>query len=428
MIDSQKLASAYSEELTLLLNNAVEQTVFESSGQKILQVSQLQHLYSRAATFSARRLLSNAQPKLDERIFAELVDLLRSLLSAYIVDGKIGNGLFFLMGGTTGLSLIQFTHGLIRLAAIWSSSQAAQLLCEWADGAPVRYRSGAVLSGLSLDDALMLGEGIHFEALPTSSKELASHLPLVTFFDLGHDLLGDLKVTFDCSAGPVFSKEIDNVSTCEKTCPFGIAPADLVDILCEVLSLSCNNHVAWKLQWSDCEVLQILGMVTGPHSSRSTDYAFGHAPRISQEHSSQVLELLTKRIDDRDKNKRIDLAISRWTGSKKPGPLADQFIELRIALEALYIKEGSHELGFRIANHGAWHLGSSFEERCQYQRVLHKAYGKASSAVHAGVISTTKADRDLLLEAQDLCRDGILKRLYESEEPNWKEVILGKER
>jgi len=30
------------------------------------------------------------------------------------------------------------------------------------------------------------------------------------------------------------------------------------------------------------------------------------------------------------------------------------------------------------------------------------------------------------LMAQDLCRKGIMKRMNESEEPNWNELILGK--
>ena len=39
------------------------------------------------------------------------------------------------------------------------------------------------------------------------------------------------------------------------------------------------------------------------------------------------------------------------------------FDKLRIALEALYLKGFDDELGFRVANYGAWHLGADFDQR-----------------------------------------------------------------
>ena len=136
--------------------------------------------------------------------------------------------------------------------------------------------------------------------------------------------------------------------------------------------------------------------------------------------------MLSKRDAEGHSRGSVDLAISRWMRSKRPdASLSDQFIELRIALEVLYLGGSVGELRFRLATHGAWHLGADFSERREYQQTLRDAYDLASKAVHAGDVENTRENRQLLTDAQDLCRKGILKWLYESEEPNWNEMILG---
>ena len=103
----------------------------------------------------------------------------------------------------------------------------------------------------------------------------------------------------------------------------------------------------------------------------------------------------------------------------------DKFIDLRIALEALYLERLEGEMGFRLATYGAWHLGRSLAERREYRAVLRKAYQVSSKAVHSGELSNTEQTRDLLAQAQDLCRRGILRRLGEKQKPKWENIILG---
>ena len=111
--------------------------------------------------------------------------------------------------------------------------------------------------------------------------------------------------------------------------------------------------------------------------------------------------------------------------SKRSADIVDQFIELRVALESLYLPGGRDGLRFQVSNHGAWHLGGDFCERCEIQKTLRDAYDVASGAVHADRVATVEKHRDLLLAAQNLCRRGILKRLDEDREPRWNELILG---
>lgn len=127
---------------------------------------------------------------------------------------------------------------------------------------------------------------------------------------------------------------------------------------------------------------------------------------------------------------KLRIAVDRWRRSKFPGArLEDRFIDLRIALEALYLKdfanEHSQEMRFRLALIGAWHLSESLEERRTYRTVLRDAYDRASGAVHPGEVSR-EAEVDLVL-AQQLCRRGILKLLLEGAPSDWSDLILGAE-
>ena len=59
------------------------------------------------------------------------------------------------------------------------------------------------------------------------------------------------------------------------------------------------------------------------------------------------------------------------------------------------------------------------------RETLRKAYRDSSSAVHGGKLRYAAKDPGFVSSAQDICRDGIVKRLGETERPKWDEMILG---
>ena len=123
-------------------------------------------------------------------------------------------------------------------------------------------------------------------------------------------------------------------------------------------------------------------------------------------------------------------AISRWMKSKdRRQSLGDCFIDLRIALETLslrdFLNEHSQEMRFRLSLFGAWHLGSNLGDRRRIRKRLREAYDVASGSVHSGVLADTSVNRALLSDAQDLCRRGILKILREGHPHDWGDLILG---
>ena len=100
--------------------------------------------------------------------------------------------------------------------------------------------------------------------------------------------------------------------------------------------------------------------------------------------------------------------------SKNPADgLVDQFVDLRMAIESLFLQdfanENSQEMRFRLALFGAWFLGTDFQDRKLIRKTLRAAYDRASGAVHTGEIEFNTENHELLADAQDLCRRGILK-------------------
>ena len=122
------------------------------------------------------------------------------------------------------------------------------------------------------------------------------------------------------------------------------------------------------------------------------------------------------------------IAVDRWRRSKRASAsLEDAYIDLRVALESLYLKdflnEHSQEMRFRLALFGAWHLATDLDDRRSIRKSLRDAYDTASGAVHAGEVADEA--RASLSGAQDLCRHAILKLLLEGPPRDWGDLILG---
>ena len=123
---------------------------------------------------------------------------------------------------------------------------------------------------------------------------------------------------------------------------------------------------------------------------------------------------------------RTRVSVSRWKSAMGPmGGLADRFIDLRIALECLFLhQQPGPELKFRLAVNGAWLVGESGTDRRQVWDTLRFAYDLASSAVHQGTVKDNKQNRATLEKALAVCRKGILKVLDEGSVADWTDLIL----
>ena len=220
-----------------------------------------------------------------------------------------------------------------------------------------------------------------------------------------------------------------------------------LDIVCSALSLQANRHVEHSVNWHDFPEAAAFYLTTpGPwslgmqhleqirwkqiayHDQNSgvtlvpSDDTFPQC--LDQDELARLLEALRK------PDRKIQIAVERWSRSKHPvARLEDQYIDLRIALELLYLKDfanaHSGEFRFRLSLIGAWHLGKDLDERRYIRKTLRDAYDTASKAVHLGELPSTAA-KDLSLQ-QDLCRRGLLKLLLEGPPDDWGDLTVGAE-
>ena len=338
---------------------------------------------------------------------------------------------------------------LVRGAAVLGTERVFNLVSGWVQGKPVEYRSSTLIRELYIDEDLVPLDGVHISSLPRSSDTLPGNLPRIDSL-LKADYLGRTVASLDTCAMPAFLHpdilHEDNGVRVASASGFGFPH------IYKALSLVENNHIEPGIFWNDYLELSSLclsyraNIWSFPDSSHSRPLPSGTLRRFDDVTDAETIILPEGSISNIDReelrdalkavaglnSRELNLAIERWSKSKRSkSNLEDSFIDLRIALEALYLKdftnEYSQEMRFRLALFGAWHLGDDLEKRQTIRKTIRDAYDGASGVVHGRDLEYNESNRKLLADAQDLCRQGIL-RLIEEGIPSpeeWGDLILG---
>ena len=227
------------------------------------------------------------------------------------------------------------------------------------------------------------------------------------------------------------------------------ASADtLLHPLCDSLSLTCDSFVHASLWWNDYGQVSAFSRPQTNRSWRTPPYVYDsrtgvawstnpntgtvrvtnndlRVPRLTLDQLQKAWDIHHALERRSRSDNRFRIAVSRWMRSIRPDlEQSDHFIDLRIALEALYLDGDPGEQTFRLAIRGAWHLGSDSAMRTDIRKKLTEFYRLASRVVHGTVPSQGP---ELLSEARKLCRMGILKAIGENQRPDWDALILGHE-
>ena len=385
-----------------------------------------------------------------EDLLAQLIGHVRFLLEKYIdpATGRMGHAFPIIGSGDTehtasqdnGLlavawtsSVDTFARALIAGAAVIGLEQTINLMIGWLRGCPVQYRTSALLHGRPVERAATLVEGINIEVLPHS----IDNLPVCLRSDdrvSPHDYVGRAMVSIDCTAAPpLFRPDPDHLKR--------MVHADTminldITTICQGLSLVSNDYIDAGTCWHDYGDLSLFSLNSadthwriGPSGLRNRPYAslslnrnlntgviglvIEEEPRheLNVGEIGQMLSALAA-LKRQGSHATVFTALSRWMKSKDPyeNPV-DQFIDLRIAMESLYARSSRPDLRSRVARCGAEHLGTTCNERQAIQKKLRDAYDRASRAVHGSTSVGTRGDLALLSDAQDLCRQSIIKLL-----------------
>ena len=369
---------------------------------------------------------------------------LRSVLSAFVepTEDIVGHGLHWvrasgtrmtkgfasgLYGSETVSKVKDLAEVLIVAGGCLGADAVIRMLLQWLEGEPLRYCTCTLLPGVDVNGKLQR-DGVCVERLADSSEELPASLP-VENSQAVHEFLQGVVMSVDTCAGPALFLPEGRENRKQKIRPWCVlGDGDrLLDSFCESLSLAVNYCVQRKWVWMDYGDLTAFGFGRSGLSG-GPGYAGDIWSKVllDQKVLDRAWEIHSKRRQGSKKTRRLETSIDRWMKSKdKSSRLSDRFIELRIALEALYLDGDRAELRFRLATNGAWDLGATPSQREAYHKVLRSTYDVASQAVHTGHVKEEESNMILLEKGQNACRKGILKRLGRNGAPDWLRLVLG---
>ena len=425
----------FMQELIDSLDNCVRQSAFVSNRVGKIGGADYRRLF-RERRWGETTWMHWAASELEisDALVTDIAAKLEPVLAKFVHPrtGRFGNGSFRLWGGPMRQAhptVAEYAKTLITAAARIGAPGVVALLLGWAAGEPLRYRTNSLLEGAVVDEELHLTEGIRLSKLPTSGADIPASLPPFLMGATVFDVIGGVVMSIDCEMFPaLYLPDVDESgqmleSKGRLVLASGQVPNLSENNFCESISLASNGYVDWFLQWRDFGLLEAFTDMPSGTSHKVRSGARG--TKVSQAGLDDALKIHRARYDRSGPKENLELAMNRWIRSKRPGTDLDKLIDLRIAIEALYEIGGDNEKAFRIATYGAWHLGETFEKRLEIRETLRKAYRDSSSAVHAGKLKYAAKEPDLVSSAQNVCRDGILKRLKETTRPKWEEIILG---
>lgn len=371
-----------------------------------------------------------------------------SIGHAFPIGGPSNHITGFQQDGTLTLAVVstldQFAKSLVRGAAVLGTERAVTLLDGWVNGTSIRYQVRTLLNGDELlSEPCEPVAGLRIESLPLSTDHLSGFLPQHggTSWD---DYLGRMVVTIEHTMAPALFRPGDEEAV-QSVRAVGV-PA--IEKVCQAFALEVDSELSQAFSWLDFRELDAFCLTkrsstwsTGQERFRSrsapTSLRIDFLTGITTLELSPDVQLQLDRDRFRSTLMALDQAdvktrraVSRWLRSMDTNAtLDDRFIDMRIALESLYLhdflNDHSQEMRFRLPLFAAWHLGADLSERRQLRKTVRRTYDTASGAVHAGHVESTPEHRDLLRDAQELCRRGILKLLEHGEPDDWGDVILG---
>ena len=444
-----------------MLQQALLAATFRTHGARVYSAQGLRDSLASANTrrYKARELLA-ARLEVDDCWVNSVAEALRSRLSTYIdvANDQIGHS-FHVEGDSARQltvtraqlqetrsvsSLDGIAKGAIRAASILGPDTVTGLLTRWADGDSLKFTVCVVLVGIYVDKGLELSQGLRVDCLPITSESLPISMPNMRW-DSVSKILGLALLEVDASTSPALYAPVESLKAnfCLNT-QTALGSVSL-ETFYLALSLICNRRVGPAWSWNDYGDVAFFtagersGLV-GPGMRTdmlSTGVNYEPAtgitkltsfkppvPNLNEEGLRRAWVLvgeLQRRIDS---EQRFQIAITRWAKAVTPeGLIADRVVDLRIALEALYLDSSQAELSFRLSVTGARHLGKKLEDRKQIRRSLGDFYGLASRVIHGAPLEEG-ANHLIFDKAATLCRDGILKIVEERSQPDWTELLL----
>ena len=447
-----------------LLIEASDASVLKIDGEAVGSAEEFRRALSNGERdeFEHSKLGSASVDVGDSRV-RTLVDHLRKRLGRFVEaeTDRIGHS-FQVVGDRDSLTTItsdyhescsaistvtSLAKGLVRAGAILGPCRAADLMEQLIQGEPQRQRLCVMLDRIHACGIAVPSEAVRLYRLPTSSDLLPASMAGPVREPL-ESVLGRTVLELDAYVRlPFFLPRETDDARPSTSATSVLGDATLEEFL-YCLSLTCGTQAKLARAWIDVGDIAAFGAMQrgttsmGPGFSENrlgsgiTFQIFPKAvarlrpsemppPNISEDDLRRAWLLKDEMHRRFNADRRFSTAVTRWSKAAIPGDAGpDRVIELRIALEALFLDSNRDELAFRLATTGARYLATELEERKAVRKTLVDFYGMASSVIHGDEPSSSKRSR-LADEATVLCGRGILKMLERQERPIWGDFLLG---
>ena len=419
-----------------ILHGLVPKARYEGRGQSITGTDYRNAWNSSIPSLSRGWLLTKVTPP---EGFDKLVDILRLMLEPFVtsVDGKerVRTNIS-LIAASVGIptELDDFARDVLSAAVLIGPDRTIELLRSWSNGEPIRYTRFTVLSGIRIEgdqEQFPVEEGLTIRSLPTSQDRLlalgapemwaGSPLSVMPPSLGGPDIYGTPTMVMEMSSGPVFSPA-DGIRPDNRSVATGVFGFN--DPSLQGLTLACDSPVSPLCGWS-MFAADVQSFVPWARFTPNGVVLFGGDGRNFAPSSVLTRESLAQAIDlahsivEHGLGHKTRTALDRWTKSLQ-GDFADRFIDLRIALEALYAPDGgSGEVSYRLQTRCARHMATSFNDRMGIVSDVKDFYNTASRFAHGDLV--VPADKPTepkhvrqLERAQQICRDALIKIVKEN--------------
>lgn len=326
-------------------------------------------------------------------------------------------------------------------ACLGSPRRTASKLVRWARGGRLAFETRVVLGRLRASEPFFLSNGLGIVVLPLTSSDLGEWLPVgldIVGLDIAtSDYLGRTILRIPCTVAPCLTKPPPATGQPAEALleprqmnggiklNWGLPPGGISKLI-HALSLVCNVAVETPLIWTNYgehvhfgERHGVVNMGTGEPLPPRTEEC-----ELTADNLKEAIRLQSRLNEP---HADVETALRYWLKSKNQRlELADRLIYLRTALEALFLDRNREqgEFTLRLATNGAWYTGRNRVERRNRYDVLKNVYSAASKAVHG--VGMKNGATGLLVQGQDICREGIMKRIRSKQQPDWLEIVFGR--
>ena len=406
-----------------------------------------------------------------ESIHSQLLGFVREELAPIIEDDSIRSSSYVMEGAAEDSIRLMRPRGgrrdlpvllehLLKIAIVFGAEEAVSTFDKHSrpEGIQTHFQDIASIEGIQLEDEIPVCKGVRLVTMLGQNPErlLSRHNLHVQDFILqsnmlDHSPLGKTLLVIDRPVFSIFHRPSrkpfkDNIRVDKLPFELELEGERFTDstaieifgrLFCQALSLACDCAVqifgrGWC--WAEGEFFAPRNggvLLSRPLRPIGKSITIGSA---EIDEAKRLFHILDKNSGIREK---LPIPIDRWVKSKVSIDPVEKIIDLGIAFEALYVPDGDGEITFKLAVRAACHLRKNENDRRTLMKKIQEIYAWRSSVVHTGKLPKKKISKkrkipyteeevaSFIQKSQDLCRESILKIIYDGGFPDWDSLILG---